>query len=57
MMPTFPCRCEITSNQYYSQGWCYGIGINNGVPFALIVRENGAVIMQQLDGVYSVTLI
>lgn len=62
MMPTFPCRCEITSNQYHATGWCFGLGINttqagSQVPFALIVQEDGTVKMQRLDGHYGVKLL
>ena len=55
--PEFPCRFHEQSHQHSAKGWCYGRGIVDGRPFALLEYDgNGEVRAQMLDGPYSITL-
>lgn len=55
-MTTFPCPASVSSHHYHVWVTCYGLNICNGRPFALIEHEGGEVVVQWLDGVYSIKL-
>lgn len=56
--PRYPCAFKMHGHQYFGQGICHGLAINqnNGRPYALIEFKDGLIKTQYLDEGYYIEL-